>query len=217
MDNTTIQLVASQLRKPDGEMGVKVGEMMNKGNLHINMNTLERISPAKGDTILEIGMGNGEFVKEILSVDTSIRYVGCDYSSTMIDEATLRNADYVAAGRAQFILCSADSLPFEDGAFDKVFTINTVYFWSDPTKELAEIARVLKQGGEFTISIRSKSSMQTVPFTQYGFTLYSQEELETLLKANGYSITKSEVVLEPAFEMNGEMIQVDSVIVTATV
>ncbi len=210
-----VQQLAAQLRKPDGQMGLQVGEMMNKGNFYINQHTIAALGASEGDIILEIGMGNGEFVKEILSV-SSIHYVGFDYSATMVEEATWRNAQYVATGQARFIHGSADALPFSDGEFNKIFTINTIYFWSDPGQELAEIARVLKKGGEFTIGIRSKSSMEAVPFTQYGFTLYSKEELEALLVSCGYSILKSQTITDPPFEMNDEMIQVDSVIITAT-
>ncbi|MBK7811139.1 MAG: hypothetical protein IPI50_07870 [Saprospiraceae bacterium] len=63
MDEQTLKEIAKQLRQPSGEFATQVGQKMNEGNLHINLNTIEALNLQKGDHILEIGMGNGFFVK----------------------------------------------------------------------------------------------------------------------------------------------------------
>lgn len=72
MDEETLKAIADQLRQPTGEYAIQVGEKMNEGNLHINLNTFEVLNLVAGDNILEIGMGNGFFVKNILSTDNTI-------------------------------------------------------------------------------------------------------------------------------------------------
>lgn len=211
MDENALKQFAQQLRKPEGEMGKKVGEQMNSGNEIMNRATLKEINPQPNDVILEIGMGNGFFVKEILSIDASIHYVGCDYSELMVQEAEALNSSWIKKKQAQFIQTSADTLPFEDNHFNKAFTVNTIYFWSDPNKELTELHRVLKNGGTFVLTVRSEESMKNIPVTQFNFTLYNQEQISTLLERNGFKVKEVVIVSEPERELfNGHKVKLES-------
>src|SRR5690606_19647135 len=87
-------------------------------------------------------------------------------------------------------VCSSDLLPFRDAAFDKVFTVNTLYFWEEPELQLSEIRRVLRPTGIFCLAIASKAFMETLPFSRYGFRLYSPEEASQLLANNGFTIAQ---------------------------
>src|SRR5690349_11633365 len=86
--------LACQLRHPEGELGIKVGENMNKGNRLMNVETIRQLQVADNDNILEIGMGNGFFVKDILGAAENVRYSGCDFSETMIKEASVLNKEF---------------------------------------------------------------------------------------------------------------------------
>lgn len=147
MDEEILKTIAGQLRKPTGEYATQVGEKMNEGNLHINLITIEALNIVPEDNILEIGMGNGYFVKNILSIDKSIKYTGCDYSEIMVEECNKQNETFITTGQAKFIIADAKELPFGNETFDKVFSINTIYFWDNPNIVLAEIVRVLKSKG----------------------------------------------------------------------
>lgn len=63
MDGFTLIQIATQLRKPEVGAGVTAREMMNAGNIHMNVDTITALAVAKGDEILVIGMGNGLFVE----------------------------------------------------------------------------------------------------------------------------------------------------------
>lgn len=211
-----IQSVAQQLRKPEGDMGKEIGERMNQGNCLMNKNTIQLLTPAAGDHILEIGMGNGFFIKDIVSIDMSIRYTGCDYSELMVTEAMERNREFIEKGQVRIVHGQADALPFPDAVFNKVFTINTIYFWEDPLKELAEIHRVLQPGGSLIIAIRPASTMQHIPFTQYGFTLYEKENIFDLLVQSGFTVNSVGENEEPVQEMHGNPMQMNHTLITAS-
>jgi ubiquinone/menaquinone biosynthesis C-methylase UbiE len=212
-----LQLLAAQLKKPDGEMGKQIGEVMNNGNRLINEWTLAALDLQEGDTILEIGMGNGFFIKDILATKPSLRYEGLDYSEIMIAAAQEINRSFIEEQRVHFTLGTAGNLPFEDGLYEKIFTINTIYFWDNAKNELNEIKRVLKQGGKFVIAIRSKETMKQMPFTEYGFVKYDQRELIALLEKNGFIITDVVQQKEPPYEFNGQVMQPENIIVSCTV
>ena len=74
MEEEILKNIATQLRQPRGEFAVQVGERMNKGNLHINLFTLDALNLNGEENILEIGMGNGFFVKNLLNKYPKIKY-----------------------------------------------------------------------------------------------------------------------------------------------
>ncbi len=215
MDEEMLKAIAGQLRQPTGEYAIQVGEKMNEGNLHINLNTFEALHLTTGDNILEIGMGNGYFVKNILSADNSIKYTGCDFSEIMVDEARKRNEKYVANGQAEFHNADANELPFDSVTFDKVFSINTIYFWDNPQIVLAEIWRILKPKGQVTISVRPKSIMEHYPFVKYGFKTFAKDDLTELIAKNNFRVVDIIEKVEPEVEINGELTKAATLLIRA--
>jgi len=64
-----------------------------------------------------------------------------------------RNAKvYELSERVRYVHSSGAKLPFEDGAFDAVFTASSLHEWSEPKETFHEIWRVLKTGGSLLIS-----------------------------------------------------------------
>ena len=60
--------IANQLRQPRGEAGVQTGVRMNEGNALINRFAIEALDLSPGEVVLEIGMGNGFFVRELIEM-----------------------------------------------------------------------------------------------------------------------------------------------------
>lgn len=215
MDDQTLKTIANQLRKPSGEFAIQVGEKMNEGNVHINLNTIFSLNLNTGDKILEIGMGNGFFVKNLFDIHNTIKYTGCDFSEAMVDEANKINTLYVNSGNVDFFCADAKELPFADDSFDKVFSVNTLYFWDNKELILSEIHRVLKKKGQITIAIRPKSIMQYYPFVKFGFNMYTKDELVYLLSTNNFEVIEVLEKAEPEQEINGEKMAVETLLVNA--
>ena len=213
MDERELRQRAAQLRQPHGEEGIKTAQIMNHGNKNINLDAINALSPYADDNILEIGMGNGYFVPEILSKHPSIKYTGCDFSELMVSEALQLNANLISSGRAQFVLSNTASMPFADNKFNKVFTVNTIYFWENEVQVLAEMKRVLQPYGTLLISFRPKHMAEKAPVTKYGFKLYTKEDVAKLLEENGYEVTGIIENDEPDMEINGNKSPMSNVIV----
>ena len=213
MDESTAKAIAGQLRKPEGDEGIKVGKWMNQGNAGIYKDTITVLDPAPGDRILEIGMGNGFFTEQIVAADASIKYTGLDFSATMVDEARKINESWIQKGQADFVLSDVAHTPFEDQAFNKIFAINSIYFWEDRPAVLKELHRVLQPNGKLMIAIRPRRQMQHYPFAKYGFNLFSKQDLKELFNEGGFYRVEAFENIEPPFELNGETFTMENVVV----
>lgn len=204
MTEQELKEMAGQLRQPNGEAGVEIGNFMNDGNKAMNEAAIDALELNCGDCLLEIGMGNGNYVPSILAKFPGIQYIGCDFSELMVAEATKNHQEHIKSKQADFKLSEAQSLPLDDHSIDCILTVNTLYFWEDPQKELEELKRVLKPRGQLVIAIRPKHIIEVFPFIKYGFDMYTQEGLVQLLETNGFQIDQITEGIEEKFEMDGQ-------------
>lgn len=212
MSEEELKNLADQLRHPEGDYGLSVGEMMQFTNMGLIHKTIDNLSAKDGNSILEIGPGNGAHVQYLINKARNLRYKGVDISETMIIEAAKINA---AIPNTSFLLSDGKTIPFEDGSFDRVFTVNTIYFWKHPQAYADEIARVLRSGGVAAIGLIPKSTMQHIPFSKYGFTMYDTDSVSMLLKNAGLDITSAHPDKEFVTSSSGEQIEREILIVTA--
>ena len=196
------ELMAKQLSCPNGFFGRLVGMMMNKGNDDMYRFTLERLSLTAQDNILEIGFGNGKYLAQLARQGGGAKLAGIDYSKTMVKQAMKRNRAFIMEGLVEIMRGSSDNLPYDTAAFTKVFTVNTIYFWSDPMADLAEIRRILQPGGTLWLVFRSKSKMEKLSFTKHGFQLYEPSEVMSLVKKAGFSDVRLETAQDRSLDVN---------------
>jgi ubiquinone/menaquinone biosynthesis C-methylase UbiE len=208
--------LAKHARKPSGFWGRRLAKRMNQSNAMLYDFVLDVMKPAEGDAILEIGFGNGNTFSKLFDACSNIQVTGLDFSASMVSEARKHNRTLINEGKLVLEQGSSASMPFPDNHFDKVFSINVMYFWDTPEEHLSEVHRVLKPGGVFYPVIRTKDSMLIVPFTQYGFVLKEAEEWKSILEQSGFNVDL-EYIAEPLLEFEGKEIQLESVCLVATV
>lgn len=211
----TPEQLAAQLRKPHGENAVGVGKFMNEGNKFINELSYKALSLQEWDNILEIGPGNGAFVSELIEPFEYVGYTGLDYSEEMVEEAKKQNANLISRGRVRFMQGDLAEMNFKNNAFNKIITVNTLYFWPEPAKNLGELHRILADDGKLIIGIRPKRNMVNLPITEFGFTMYSKEEVISFLEAGNFKVLEVQEQDDPPMEFEGKPMQMESLIITA--
>jgi ubiquinone/menaquinone biosynthesis C-methylase UbiE len=214
-DENLMKMLAEQLRKPDGEMGVETAKQMNAGNENMNMITIKSLYPEPGDKILEIGMANGFFVKDVFALADGIMYTGCDYSELMVDEANKLNKSFVEKGVVKFYHAAADRLPLQDNFFNKIFTVNTIYFWDNPDSILTELNRVLMPGGKLFAAFRPRQFVETRPFAKYGFNTYSDDEIKAMFERNNFKFLNISETPEVVESKDNEIVETAVAVLTA--
>ncbi|MBE9463219.1 class I SAM-dependent methyltransferase [Dyadobacter subterraneus] len=207
--------MAQQLANPHGSEGVKTGERMSHGNGQMIHRTIDLLEIKANDYVLEIGPGKGAHVSSIIELAENIKYQGIDISETMVAESSELNENLISAGSVAFALSNGNTIEFPDNSFDKIFTVNTVYFWENPLVYSTEIFRILKPGGTFALSFSDSTFMKQLPFTKFGFTLYNKAEAENLLIDAHFKIEKTIEELEVTKRNLGEEVERPVVIVFA--
>ena len=96
------------------------------------------------DRVLDIGCGPGAAVRLAAATVTSGEAAGVDRSEPMIEIARRRSRRF---DNTRFEVGSAESLPFTDGSFSVVWTAHSFHHWEDRAAGLAEMLRVLADGG----------------------------------------------------------------------
>ncbi|CAH0159990.1 class I SAM-dependent methyltransferase [Chryseobacterium sp. Bi04] len=202
MEKEELKILAHNLANPQGEKGIEIGEMMNASNIGMTLESIKALVIEDDECILEIGHGNAAHVKSIISLAHNIRYTGIDISETMYYEARRLNEAF--EDQADFVLYEGSILPFKDQTFNKIFTVNTVYFWENPVAFLNEIYRVLKDDGTFVLTFAQKDFMEKLPFTAYDFKLYNNSEMEELISQSHFKRMKTSEKEEEIKSKTGE-------------
>lgn len=180
--------MAQQARRPNGLFGKLFGFSMSRINRQANAWTLEQLAVAPADDVLEIGYGPGQAIELLTGMVTEGRICGIDFSETMLQQASARNANAIDDGIVELLVGDAATLPYQDASFDKVFCVNVIYFWPQPQEQLSQILRVLKPGGTLAIYMGDATEMGGVRITQTGvFDLYRAADVMTMLGEVGFS------------------------------
>ena len=102
-----------------------------------------------GDRVLDVGCGTGSLTFTIPKVAKVGSVIGVDLTQPFLDFARQQNKD----ARIVFQQADARSLPFENGSFDRAFSMLVLQFIPDAARAVAEMQRVVRPGGTVTAAV----------------------------------------------------------------
>ena len=98
------------------------------------------------DKLLDVPVGTGVFTAAKYARMLRADIIGLDYSQDMLNQARVRFRQE-RIGNCRLIQGDVGALPFADGTFDIVLTMNGFHAFPDKEKAYSEVNRVLKPGG----------------------------------------------------------------------
>ncbi|MCQ2407877.1 MAG: class I SAM-dependent methyltransferase [Oscillospiraceae bacterium] len=179
------EYIGSQFGNPRGLIGRICCIIMNVINKAMYKKTVALIDAGPNDKVMDIGYGNGYFLKYLYKKTRSDLY-GIDISADMLKRATKTNKEAWKQGKLHLQSGDCCALPYNDSTFIAISSINTVYFWSDTVKGLSEIFRVLKTGGSFYNVVYTKEFLDELAYTKKGFKKFDSKQLVELGKQAGF-------------------------------
>jgi len=101
-----------------------------------------------GGKMLEVPVGTGVLTMPVYKTIPNADITCLDYSADMMAVAQHR-AEKMNLGNVRFRQGDVGALPFEDGSFDLVLSLNGFHAFPDKEAAWGEVFRVLKPGGIF--------------------------------------------------------------------
>ncbi|WLQ13200.1 class I SAM-dependent methyltransferase [Hahella aquimaris] len=179
--------VARHLRDSQGLLGNMLASWMSNAHDELNQFMKQAMCLGPSDRVLEIGFGAGRLIREMAHITTNGGVAGIDTSMAMVSRATRNNRKLISSGRVTLVNASVESIPFDDAAFTKVCSANTLHFWPDPEENIREIVRVLTNGGTLALGFRLENQPDGQPLSRHGFRLCSEDSVMALLRLAGFS------------------------------
>ena len=157
--------------------------MYNKGRQQTNYPLkfgkylFDRFGFEKGQKFLEIGCGNGDFLRVFKEIGLDCKGVDIsEYSVNTLKELDVKKCDI-----------SKDKLPYDDETFDIVYHKSLIEHLVDPSNLMSESIRVLKSGGKIVILTPDwKSQMSTFYDDFTHVKPYTKSSVERLLDLYGF-------------------------------
>lgn len=161
--------------------------VFNIGNAFLNSFVGELLSVQSSDHILDIGCGTGKLISNLSSRVSDGYFEGVDFSATMVSKARKRNKQNIEIGKVKIIEGDFDQLSYENKSFNKVSSVNTIYFWPQPEYTAKKIANILTPGGLFLVAFEDIKQLEQRNLNRNIFNLFSTEDVIDLLANSGFS------------------------------
>jgi ubiquinone/menaquinone biosynthesis C-methylase UbiE len=176
---------------------------------------VEFAAPRRTERVLDVGSGGGHMALALSPRVASV--VLTDPVQAMLD-ASRRIFQEAGRSNAEFVIASADRLPFESAAFDIVSSRLAAHHFEDLDVAWQEIKRVLKPSGIFVlVDTVAPDDIESAGFLHEVETLRDPTHRHTLTtdqwvrlsESNGFHVERTEIVrkahdFEPWLERGGQ-------------
>jgi ubiquinone/menaquinone biosynthesis C-methylase UbiE len=180
------RLFARQLASPSGPAAGLLARVWNRRNAALNDAALRALALVPDDRVLEVGFGGGYLLGRMARQVTAGHLVGVDVSPAIVARGTRRFRTLVAAGRLGLRCAPAEALPFPAGRFTKACSVNSLFYWADVPRALAELARVLEPGGLLVLCFTRGRCLEDKSFARHGVGCYEEADVRRFLETAGF-------------------------------
>jgi trans-aconitate methyltransferase len=168
---------------------------------------LDLLAPQPGETILDLGCGDGALTEKIAA--RGARVIGVDASPDMVRAACARGLDAR--------VMDGQLLDLGGLACDAVFSNAALHWMSDAAGVIAGVARLLKPGGRFVGEMGGHGNIASIiaalhaslrsrgipPARAFGLFFPTAEHYATLLQGQGFTVVRADLFARPTLLPTG--------------
>src|ERR1051325_6698487 len=115
------------------------GESMERGHRPVGEQAIAKMRVAPDARVLDVGCGSGWATRLLADYAVNGRVTGIDISDEMV---RLARESSTSHPNVDYEVASAEQLPFKDNEFTHAFSMESLYYYRNIPKALAEIHRV---------------------------------------------------------------------------
>ncbi len=173
------------------------GEGMEQDHLPITLPVLEKMRIGAAENVLDVGCGAGWLSRRLAKLAPEGRVVGMDISDEMIRVARRTSAEQE---NLLYVTGEVGEIPWEANFFHHAISVESAYYWPEPTTGLREMFRVLRPGGKAWILINyyrdNPHCHQWGPLLAVETKLLLAEEWKEMFRAAGFAGVGEERVVD---------------------
>ena len=158
----------------------------NRRNAALNDLTFDELHLRPRDRVLEVGCGGGYLLGRIAGAVTDGFVAGIDASPQIVGFCERRFRSLVKRGCLEVRCASAEDIPYPSGSFTKACTVNTLFYFSDASRAMRELWRVLQEGGQAAICFTERQFLEGRSFAAQGLNLYEADEVRGMMVSAGF-------------------------------
>jgi len=174
------------------------GESMERGHRPVGEQAIAKMRIPPEARVLDVGCGSGWATRLLADSASHGRVTGIDISDEMVKLARESSKSY---GNVEFEVASAEQLPFSDSDFTHAFSMESLYYYRNIPKALAEIHRVLKSGGRFVAVVdlywENEATHQWIDTLKVPVELLSIDDYRSLFIDAGFVNISDERLIDP--------------------
>ena len=163
------------------------GDEMEDHHSDITNQTLDVMHIEPTDRILDLGCGTGWASRRMARQATNGEIVGLDVADEMLRRAEQTSKEFK---NIRYVWGSAEKIPAADGAFSKVLSVESFYYYADQGKALDELLRVMAPKAKLFILINlykdNHYSLRWVSELKVQVQALSEAEYKALLEKHGF-------------------------------
>lgn len=176
---------------------------MAKSHAPTARQAFDRLAITSSMHYLDIGCGNGYTVRWAAQLVTDGKAVGIDVAQNMIERAKVITGE---TDRAEFHVAQFPEHELAEvlapGRFDRIFSMEVLYYLPDVGAGLREVSRLLKPGGRFACVVdfygENAASHSWPEDLDCAMTLLSEAQWREQFEAAGLNVVEQARLTQPA-------------------
>ena len=174
------------------------GEGMEKGHRPVGEQAIERMHLPSNARVLDVGCGSGWATRLMAAKAYEGNVMGIDIADEMVQLAVESSSSFQ---NVEFRVATAEELPFSDDEFTHVFSMESLYYYSNMIAALREIRRVLVDGGTFVtvidLYLENAPSHQWIPTLKVPVHLLGIPDYRLMFEETGFVNVTDERLHDP--------------------
>ena len=175
------------------------GDEMERHHLPIFEPMLPLMDVQASDRVLDLGSGSGWATRLVAKRFHPKKIIGIDISDEMVRRAAEQSK---GIANIEFHQGAAEKIPVPDASVEKIFSIESFYYWPDQMAGLKEAKRVLAPGGKLFILINlykdNHYSLRWADELKVPVHALSQAEYIELLTKAGFKGAEARRIADPS-------------------